>query len=211
MTNDERKARKALAKDVAAELRRRAKGAGWKVSQGWLFRDDGGWFVDAWCIVSPAERKTTLTVHLKPMGIDPVFWDIVLLPENRNQPLSFRLFGAWTISAPDRNQRHIDDAGLDASTLADSILSIASQELGRMRESRSLENFIEFARQQRRGARTYLALIVCAHIMRGDHAAAMSELVVAREAGDTGGYSVGSRSFVDLATEWLGANAPTRH
>jgi len=211
MTKDEKKARKVLTKDVAAELRRRAKDTGWKTSQGWLFRDDHGWFVDAWCIVEAAQRKTTVTVHLKPMGIDPVFWDIVLLPENRNQPLSFRLWGAWTISTPDRSERHIDDMGLDASALADSILSIASQELVRTRESRSLETFIEFARRQRRGALSYLTAIVCAHIMRGDHDAAMSELLVAREARDTGGYLVGSESFVDLGVEWLRANAPTRH
>jgi hypothetical protein len=37
----------------------------------------------------------------------------------------------------------------------------------------------------------------------------MSELLVAREARDTGGYVVGAKSFVDLAVEWLGVNAPT--
>ena len=45
----------------------------------------------------------------------------------------------------------------------------------------------------------------------GDHNAAMSELLVAREAGDSGGNLVGSKSFVDLVVVWLGANAPTRH
>lgn len=208
MTNDEKKARKALSKDVAAELRRRAKNAGWKVYRGWLFREDDGWFVDAWCDVR--QRKTTVTVHLKPMGIDPVFWDIVLVPQNRNQPLSFRLWGAWTIKAPGRNEHEIDDIGLDAPALTDCVLSIASQELVRTRENRSLEAFIEFARQRRRGARTYLAAIVCAHILRGDHDAAMSALLVAREARDAGGYFVGVKSFVDLAVEWLRANAPTR-
>jgi len=39
----------------------------------------------------------------------------------------------------------------------------------------------------------------------------MSELLIARKTGDTGGYQVGSKSFVDLAVEWLGANVPTRH
>jgi hypothetical protein len=42
MTKDEKKARKILAKAVAAELRRRAKGVGWKASQGSLFREDDG-------------------------------------------------------------------------------------------------------------------------------------------------------------------------
>lgn len=209
MTKEEKKARKALSKDVAAELRHRAKDAGWKVYQGWLFREDDGWFVDAWCVVE--QRKTTITVHLKPMGIDPVFWDIVLVPQNRNQPLSFRMWGAWTIKAPERNEREIDDTGLDAPALTDCVLSIASQELVRTRENRSLESFIEFVRQRRRGARTYLAAIVCAHILRDDRDGAMSELLVAREARDTGGYFVGVKSFVDLAVEWLGANAPTRH
>jgi len=149
MTKDETKARTALSKDVATELRWRAKNAGWKVYRGWLFREDDGWFVDAWCDVE--QRKTTVTVHLKPMGIDPIFWDIVLAPQNRNQPLSFRLWGAWTIKAPGRNEHKIDNMGLDAPALTDCVLSIASQELVRTRENRSIETFIDFARQRRRG------------------------------------------------------------
>ena len=74
-----------------------------------------------------------------------------------------------------------------------------------------METFIDYGRQRRRGVRTYLPAIVCAHILRDDRAAAMPKLLVAREARDTGGYFVGVKSFVDLAVEWLGANAPTRH
>jgi hypothetical protein len=213
MTKEEKKARKKLAKDVATELRRRAKAAGWQAVQGWLFRDDEGWFVDAWCSVWPMQMKTTVTVHIKPMGIDPVFWDIVQMPENIKQPLSFRLLGAWTVNTPERGQREIEDTGLDAGTLADSILSTASLELARTREHRSIESFVDFAKERRPGAPSHphLTAVVCAHIMRGDPDAAMSELRAAHADGSIGGYLVGSKSFVDLAIEWIGKNAPTRH
>jgi hypothetical protein len=85
-----------LAKSVAVELRSRAKAAGWKVSQGYLFREDGGWFVDAQPKVWIREQKWTLELSAKPMSIDPVFWEIVTTQDNNKRPLSFRLFGAWT-------------------------------------------------------------------------------------------------------------------
>jgi|SRR5262245_2046055 len=90
------------------------------------------------------------------------------------------------------------------------LISIASQELVRTRENHSLESFIEFVRQRRRGV-NFSAAIVCAHILGDDRDAAMSELLVTREARDIGGCLVGVKSFVDLAVEGLGANAPTRH
>lgn len=72
LSRAEEKSRRLLAKAVAVDLRTRAKPAGWKVSQGMLFREDDDWFADAWPIVSIGEPKSTLRLHLKPMSIDPV-------------------------------------------------------------------------------------------------------------------------------------------
>ena len=59
-----KKARKALSKDVAAELRRRAKGAGWRFTKGGSFgkATDGLSTLGAWL----SSGKTIVTVHLKP-------------------------------------------------------------------------------------------------------------------------------------------------
>jgi hypothetical protein len=81
LMKQEQKARRSLWKKVANQLRQQARGTGWKVSQGWLFRDDQSWFVEARGSLCLQERKTTLALHLKPMAIDPVLWSIVQTPD----------------------------------------------------------------------------------------------------------------------------------
>ena len=82
----EQKNRRTLNKLVVAEIRARAKAAGWKTSQGWLFREHHGWFIDARPAVWVMERRSTLELRCKPMNIDPVFWEIVETQENNAQP-----------------------------------------------------------------------------------------------------------------------------
>jgi hypothetical protein len=213
LTRQEERARRALAKEVADQLRRQAKGTGWKVSQGWLFRDDQSWFVEARGSLWVQERKSTLALHLKPMSIDPILWSIVQTPDNIRMPLSFRLFGAWTIATPPRSENEIDEAGFDGGGIAKSILVAASRELEQARQHLSLESFVAFIEERRRKAalRAYLPAIVCAHVLRGDFERALAECVSAREAGEIGGFQIGAQSFVALAIDWLRDNGPARH
>jgi hypothetical protein len=125
-------------------------------------------------------------------------------------PLSFRLFGAWTIATPPRSETEIDEAGLDGGGVAKSILVAASRELEQAREHLTLESFIAFIEERRRkvALRAYLPAIVCAHVLRGDFERALAECVSARKVGEIGGFQIGPRSFVDLAIDWLRNNRP---
>lgn len=76
----QQKLRKELGKAVAAELKKRSRDCGWKISQGWLFRQQDGWFVDARPSVWVMDSRTTLELFAKPMSIDPIFWDIANTP-----------------------------------------------------------------------------------------------------------------------------------
>ncbi len=102
---EEEKQRRVLGKAVGAEIKRLAKGTGWRFSQGVLFREFNGWFISASVSVWVSKRRSTVTLNCKPMTLDPVFWEIVEAESNAAMPLSFRHFGAWTFTTPDIAQQ----------------------------------------------------------------------------------------------------------
>lgn len=201
----EQKARRALSKALAAELRARAKGTGWKVSQGWLFREDAGWFIDARPTVHLMEHKAWLELHAKPMSIDPVFWDIIETQNSDKLPLSFRLFGAFVVTTPAVLRVEIDEDSLDAGGFADLILSVAQRELERSRNDRSIERLLADVEEHRSRlpSHPYLPATVCALILLGRRKDARALCITARAAREGGGFMLGSRSFTDLAIAWF--------
>jgi hypothetical protein len=210
LSKAEQKSRRILAKSVAAELRSRAKAAGWRVSQGLLFREEAGWFVDARPNVWVTEQKWTLDLFAKPMSIDPVFWEIVATKDNNQQPLSFRLFGAWTVSTPPISQLEVAENSLDAASLADTIVQVAQREFEHWKLGRSFDGFL--SNVQKQGAdNPYLPAVVCALALLDRREDARQVCIAARERSQTGGFLVGSRTFFDLALEWLDKTEPTRH
>jgi len=213
LSRAEQKARRTLSKSVAAELRARAKGTGWKVSQGWLFREDSGWFVEVRPIVHLAQRNSWLELRAKPMSIDPIFWDITETQDAAKLPLSFRVFGAFTVTTPAIARAEITEGSLDAGGLADAILRVAQSELERSRHDRSIEAFLAVMQEHhaRLPSHPYLPAIVCALILLGRRENARAVCASARTAHESGGFLMGSRSFTDLAIAWLDNAAATTH
>lgn len=95
------RARRVKGKQLQGALRRSIVGTKWRCFGGILFTDHLGWFVEVVSAVWIPSRRTVARIHVKPMAIDPIFWDIVGLLENNKLPLSFRAIGAWTCSTPD--------------------------------------------------------------------------------------------------------------
>src|SRR5882762_4101669 len=100
LSREERVARRALCQAVKMQLKQLSKGTGWRFSKYVLFREHGGWFISTRSAVWLSEPKTTADFQIKPMALDPLFWEIVGLQSNNEQPLSFRFLGAWTCSTP---------------------------------------------------------------------------------------------------------------
>ncbi len=209
----EQKNRRALSKAVTAELRARVRGTGWKITQGWLFREDDGWFVDARPLMHLTDQILRFELRVKPMSIEPVFWEIADTQANEKMPLSFRLVGAWTVSTPATRVVAIDEGSLDAGSLAEEILEVAHRELEQSRLSRSVEGFLADVQQHhsRLSSRPYLPAIVCSLIVLGRLDDARAICIAARAKHEIGGFLVGARSFVDLAIAWLDRKAPTKH
>lgn len=188
--------RRKLAKSVTAELRSRANSAGWKVSQGFLFREDRGWFVEARPHVWPALRRSTVTLHVKPMSIDPLFWEIVETKDDleiiKEQPLSFRIFGVATVGTPPLCEIDVEEDSLDAAGLADSFLQVAEREFERWQPDRSLERLVSSAQEywakHPAAADNYLPAVVCGLTLLGRRNEARKACMAAREQKAWGDY-----------------------
>jgi hypothetical protein len=149
------------------------------------------------------------------MSLDPIFWKIVKAESNTSMPLSFRYFGAWTCSTPALCEHQVDEGSGHPATIADLAVSWAEAELVQFK-SWSPGHFLSVLRQHPR-AQSYIATIVTTMLMMGDYAAADSLCREAIQRNDGGGFLIAghdgqkSRSFPELALEWLEANRPRAH
>lgn len=199
ITRDEAKAAKAREAAFDAHLKRLSRLHGWRFTRGTLFRDVDGWFVDTMPSLLWGRGAVT-SIRAKPMGVDPVFWEIVGLPENQEQPLSFRAIGAWVLRAPS-GQEHIALGETDPQLLAEALLQRATGRLADLGpvSPRAQADAIEAMGDLRIH---FAALEICLRIMDEDLETALA-LCSDRADDDSGGFQTGDRTFFDQARDWI--------
>lgn len=121
--------RRAQEKQFDKTLKRAASGSGWRHARGSLFREYCGWFVEVQTIVHRSESRTLVRLHVKPMALDPLYWSIVGLGENRKEPLSFRAHGAWVCRTPTIEETEFADSDTSPEDLARKIFAWADTRL----------------------------------------------------------------------------------
>lgn len=211
ITRAQESARHAYRRSLEKAVRTASKGTKWRSAQGCLFQDHAGWFVAVHPLVHIYEPITKARVSVKPMIIDPIFWDLVGLPENNATPLSFRYFGAWTSSPPElvevevREEKPVD-------RVAARLLSVADEQLDVL-NNWSLDDFLRLCRVRAADSESYLASIVTTLIAMGREPEALAACEDARTAGVSGGFVAPEGSFVDMASRWLQQSiaGSTRH
>jgi hypothetical protein len=209
---EEGKQRRALNKAVEAELKKLAKGSGWRVCQGVLFREFKGWFISASPAVWLNKRKSTVRLNCKPMTLDPVFWEIVETESNVSMPLSFRYFGAWTCNTPGIVEHELREEG--AAAIAIEAITWLDAQLVQF-ESWSLDSFLQRLRQQSQGD-SYFATVVTTLFLTGDFDTGATLCTDAIQRGASGGFSIispsgPSRHFPQLALAWLERKLKSLH
>lgn len=190
-----------------AALKQLSKGSSWKFSRDYLFREHQGWFFYIAGGPWVGQARTRCALHLKPMGLDPLFWEIVDTRCNAEQPLSFRLFGAWTARVPEWISGDIDESGRSPVQIAGAVLEWADVAL---RQSVSVSKpgaFLTFVQERSNASPEwrFLAAEISMLLLMGDLRSALDKCREARARNITGGYSVGTKSFVDLAIERIEA------
>lgn len=206
-TRAEEKARHLYRRALEKAVRAIARGSGWRSTQGLLFRDVGGWFTGIAPSVNIFEHKTLASVLLKPMSIDPIFWEIVGTPENHDSPLSFRYLGAWTCPTPRVRDVEIDEAG-GPEDVAARLLALAKDEADAPSLPRDLASYTGFLEGLLSECDAYLATAVCSLFVMGREQEA-AELCAG--AGDSpAGFLAPGGTFPDMALAWLRTRAATR-
>ena len=203
---EESKRRRALNRAFALALKNRAKGSGWRVSQGVLFQDVDGWFVSAPAAVWVGRRKSQIELHCKPMGLDPIFWEIVEAESNSSMPLSFRYHGAWTCGTPALVEHELDEETGDPGAIAAEAVAWLDAQVGQFK-TWTTRYFLQLLQQHPR-INSYLATAVTTMCLIGDYLIADSLCKDAIKRGDACGFSLvrasgPSQSFPELALKWL--------
>lgn len=207
-------ARHAYRRDLVRELRLVAKGGGWKIAGGLLFRDDRGWFVEILSGPIIYWRETIMYLHVKPMGVDPVFWDILGMPENRRKSLSFRGLGAWACRPVEFAHGGLED-GMDVAGTARRLVEWGNRELEKASADLTTDRFLARLRaapeQVERGRLTSSLIVTLLAAGREDEAEqACNEAI---ERGWSGGFFPEAGTFPIAALEYIRAARAgrTRH
>lgn len=202
MTRDEQKLVKARRKAFNAALKASGRAAGWRFAAGTIFRREGDWFFHSlptllW------QRGVIAGLNIKPMAMDPLFWDIVGIRGNESLPLSFRANGAWTVRPMARDEHLLRDVE-DPDALARGVVEWATDQCFRSLQTLSIQQLLnDLPPPEELGFSAVWA--ICLHIMNEDFDQAVH--LCERFAHDGGGFvtviSGEPITVVDQAHAWI--------
>ena len=202
MTREERKAVSALKKGLPKIVKPLIKPYGFRMTSGrvWVRKDDM-----LYVMISLINIKDTAILHTtfltKPVFADDYLWDILGMEENKSDPFSLRVTGAFTaqpvsfhvsnhpLSVMDAGEL---EAGLreDLEYLSGHIASVSPDSLSWFRETE--------AKQERYLQSDVMRLILLLHDGSRDEAAAYLEQHSMRD------FIINGKSFGELAEEYCG-------
>lgn len=209
ITRAQETARHAYRRALANAVRVAAKGSGWRSIEGCLFQERSGWFVGVSPSVYIYEELTKASMSAKPMAIDPIFWDITGLPENRDTPLSFRFNGAWVCRPPDFTEIDIPEQH-DVGAVAALLVATADDQLDRVITSWTPTAFLSLCQAAGTERGSYLSCIVTMLVAMGreDEALAACEDAILNH--QDGGFLAPDGSFAQMARKWLKSRISAR-
>lgn len=211
LTREQQRAVKQRSKDFDAALKAKARAAGWRYARGEMFKQAGDWFVS----VLPSllwQRGALARLMIKPMALDPLFWDIVGLPENRKLPLSFRATGAWVLRPTTLDEPVALDIG-DIDPLADALLTWSNGRSEKALAGASVQAMLADLPNESELRGQPRALATCLRIMANDLDGAMRLCRICDPDAhplmrEGGGFTTHNRdgstsTFVDQARDWI--------
>jgi len=211
LTREQQRQLKQRNKDFDAALKSEARLSKWGYAGGSVFCQREDWFINATAGLS-WEHGVGLDIGIKPMELDPLFWDIVGLGENRALPLSFRANGAWVLRPATSRARFGADVS-DVGALAALAMAEIDRWAGELVASTSITTMLNALPKGEDLRGPPRALAVCLNLLNNDPDRAQQLCrtddsdahPLVREGG---GFSThnpdGSVStFLDQAREWI--------
>ena len=199
--------RTAFDKTLTAALRHLLKKSSWRMSGYALFNQTADWYQDIFISVHRNACLTTASLRFKPMGIDPILWDILGIPENRKEPLSFRSKGAFVCSSLPIQESQLEQSGESADHVAAAILKFADDNQTLFREKLQESDFSSLVanhpNQVARGA--YATTLITSLINDGnlERALELASSYASGELTSVMNFSSEGVSFHQLSVAWI--------
>ncbi|QBF31911.1 hypothetical protein [Thalassococcus sp. S3] len=162
LSREERTKEKERGKAFSIALKSKCKGSGWRYNQGHISRQDGDWFIS----VDPSlayEKGVIVDCELKPMAVDPLYWEIMGLDENKSMPLSSRIFAAWRVFGIS-HRAHIERLEHCPEAIAESVLRWSTLKMAELVEL-SVEDILVQLKLKSSPMRTDATLGICLLIL----------------------------------------------
>ena len=201
------KQRRAYEKQAIRAVGVLVKGTGWKKKKNSIFCAREGYLFAASLEVWLNELKVVWRLEVKPMDVDPVFWSIMNMEENLEEPLSLRVWGAFVCSAIPVAESEASSSALSGDEMARDFLTWAENAAGGFLQENRQRPFSDIVKNQinyrERGA--YAATLICSLITESCLEEAL-KVAVDFSSGKRQSVVVHSsegRSFFERASAWL--------
>jgi hypothetical protein len=206
--------RTAFEKELLAELNPLVKKSKWKKSSCALFNQSGDHYQDVLVSVHRNAALTTAELRFKPMALDPILWEILDIPENKDKPLSFRTWGAFTCSGLPILEVQLEQPGNSPGEVASKLVNLCNDKVALFQEQLAAAPFSNLiaghTNHVERGA--YAVTLVVSLINDGNlgFAYRTASSYVSGELSSCAGFTSAGKSFHQLALEWLDAGQHSR-
>ena len=98
MNRQEREEAKNIEQNMKIALKSASKNLKWKYKDSVIFKVQEGLFFECMISYNRLSKDFSARLAFKPVALDNLFWEVFDMPENMDQPLSFRTFGAFTVT-----------------------------------------------------------------------------------------------------------------
>jgi len=196
------KSRHGQRRDLYKACQAVTKGTKWKSRTGVLVGERGGWFVGVHEMTDVLQVRTRARVVVKPMAIDPIFWEIVGHPELCRQSLSFRYFGAMTCAFLILEEAELSEEG-GVAAIAQRMLDLGNRKLQEIADSWTSDHFLRMLCNPSKPDLKFVTRIATLLAdRRFDEAQSLCDESAAR--GSSGGFLSSKRgTFNEMVTAWI--------
>jgi hypothetical protein len=194
-------ARHAQRRTLFKACRIATKGSAWRSASGVLFAQRNGWFLAVHEITGIVEASTQARLVLKPMRIDPIFWEILGEPQLRDEALSFRYFGALTCPGLIMGEVDISEEG-GPPEIAARMLQLGEERLEEVAACWTIDRFLDGIRLAANPQRLF-ATAICTLIAEGRGEQALELCRNSASNGQVRGFLTRRGTFPEMAAKYL--------
>ena len=180
---EDKKRIKQMRSEIEAEIKERLKGSAWKTKHARPFQSIGDNFYESnlSCKIRIINDAPSITAFAgfaaKPLAIDPLYWDIAELSENKKEPLSFRAWAAFKTRPATFHSRTIATDIHQTDDVITAYLNWLDIECPKIQSRMEAQKFSELYLSLQKNDHpdaSYATTLICAYLTEGQKEKALS-------------------------------------